>query len=61
MIIQREFYCVAWVNTPPLGAQYLSLIPRPLAAERLHWVDFTNSGSLFDHGQDISTGSLKLK
>ena len=28
------FYCVAWVNTPPLGAQYLSLIPRPLAAGR---------------------------
>ena len=29
------FYCVAWVNTPPLGAQYLSLIPRPLAAGRV--------------------------
>ena len=27
-------YCVAWVNTPPLGAQYLSLIPRLLAAGR---------------------------
>ena len=34
LFLVSYFYCVAWVNTPPLGAQYLSLIPRPLAAGR---------------------------
>ena len=24
---KRQIYCVAWVNTPPLGAQYLSRYP----------------------------------
>ena len=33
----REIYCVAWVNTPPLGAQYLSRYPVRLRRGGLHF------------------------
>ena len=34
-------YCVAWVNTPPLGAQYLSRYPVRLRRGGLHLVFLT--------------------
>ena len=32
----NPLYCVAWVNTPPLGAQYLSRYPVRLRRGGLH-------------------------
>jgi len=35
-ILSGGFYCVAWVNTPPLGAQDLSRYPVRLRRGGLH-------------------------
>ena len=47
-----SLYCVAWVNTPPLGAQYLSRYPVRLQRGGLHFCCSEHS-----HENRSSTGS----